>query len=306
MFRKDVDTIRAWYPEKPAECAKIQKDIILRAADMLRPGGMMLYSTCTFAMEENEEVIRFLLEQRPDMELVKVPHREGFSEGLDGMEDCVRLWPHKMGGEGHFLAVLKKRGAGGCGMEPENSQEAGSCGRKSVKSGKNDRRAEARNKGKKGARAGSGEGAGRADLDKQQKAVMSSFLEELSWELALEQLEARNGQIYYVSPLLPRVSGIPFLRNGLYLGELKKDRFEPSQSFAMALRAEDYRAVLSLDYADERLKRYLRGETIEVEDGEAVCESGWQLVCVNGYPLGWGKLVNGLLKNKYLTGWRMK
>ena len=106
--------------------------------------------------------------------------------------------------------------------------------------------------------------------------------------------------------LLPQTSGIPFLRNGLYLGEIKKDRFEPGQSFAMALRREDYPWTISLPWEDERVKRYLRGETIEIMPGEAVRENGWQLICVNGYPLGWGKLVDGVLKNKYHAGWRMK
>ena len=119
-----------------------------------------------------------------------------------------------------------------------------------------------------------------------------------------EQLEIRKDQVYYVSGLLPEVSGIPFLRNGLYLGELKKNRFEPSQSLAMALKKSEYAAVLDLDFSDERVQRYLQGETIEVQAEETVRNSGWQLVCVNGYPLGWGKLVNGLLKNKYHPGWR--
>ena len=285
MFRKDADTIRAWYPQKPEECAKTQRDIILRAADMLRPGGRMLYSTCTFAPVENEEVIRFLLEKRPEMELLEIPCREGFSCGLGDMDKCVRLWPHRMGGEGHFLALLEKKDV----RTKENRTDSGR--------NKKDVRADG-SKPEKGGRAVRG--------DVLQRQALEKFLKDVAWDWRRENLEIRNGQVYYVSGLLPETTGIAFLRNGLYLGEVKKDRFEPSQSFAMALKREDYKAVISLSWEDERVSRYLRGETVEIASGEAIQESGWQLVCVDGYPLGWGKLVNGLLKNKYHAGWRMK
>ena len=268
MFRKDADTIRAWYPQKPEECAKVQREIILRAADMLRPGGMMLYSTCTFAPEENEEMIRYLLQERPQMKLREVPWQEGFAHGLNGMEQCVRLWPHKMGGEGHFLALLEKEGAW-IGV------------------------------GQYGARR-------TAAPDRQQKKVLEEFFQDISWKLPMEYTEVRNGQAYLVPEGLPRVSGVTFLRNGLYLGELKKDRFEPSQSLAMALETGEYSRTLELSAADERVNRYLKGETVEVGEEEALQGKGWHLVCVDGYPLGWGKLVKGLLKNKYHAGWRMK
>lgn len=312
MFRKDADTIKAWYPEKPEECAKIQKEIVIRAADMLRPGGTMLYSTCTFAPVENEEMIRYLLEQRPEMELLAVPFREGFSAGLGDMEKCVRLWPHKMGGEGHFLALLRKREENGILFSnrkdkekvslPEKSREENESfqvdkkynkkNRKYAKTGKSDKTAGAGNKTAQG--------------DGVQRQALEVFLREIAWNWKMENMEIRNGQAYYVSGLLPEISGIAFLRNGLYLGEVKKDRFEPSQSLAMALSKTEYTAVIDLPWEDERLKHYLRGETIEISEDECQQKKGWQLICVNGYPLGWGKLVNGLLKNKYHAGWRMK
>ena len=90
----------------------------------------------------------------------------------------------------------------------------------------------------------------------------------------------------------------------LYLGDVKKNRFEPSQSLAMCLKKEEYRHTISLSVEDERVIRYLKGETIEVDDLVPQKEKGWQLVLVDGYPLGFGKLANGTLKNKYLPGWR--
>ena len=350
MFRKDEGTIRAWYPEKPLECAKIQRDIILRAADMLRPGGRMLYSTCTFAVEENEEVIAWLLRKRPDMELLEIPFREGFAPGLEQgltfagwtvsgeeipsqreqiswhLSRCVRLWPHKTGGEGHFLALLQKKGEQGLreawylsdrstGNDEEDraEREAGDVrtdqskekrGRKRTKADRGGQNGGQKNQkdSLRGGRRGSG-GAGNGK-DSGQRRLLEEFLKDVSCPMTPEQLEIRKDQVYYVFGLLPEVSGIPFLRNGLYLGELKKNRFEPSQSLAMALKKSEYAAVLDLDFSDERVQRYLQGETIEVQAEETVRNSGWQLVCVNGYPLGWGKLVNGLLKNKYHPGWR--
>lgn len=98
--------------------------------------------------------------------------------------------------------------------------------------------------------------------------------------------------------------GDTFLRNGLYMGEMKKDRFEPSQQLAMTLKASQYAGNFCMMPGDERIERYLKGETILVEKGEASREKGWILVCVDEYALGWGKLVNGVLKNKYWSGWR--
>lgn len=83
------------------------------------------------------------------------------------------------------------------------------------------------------------------------------------------------------------------MRSGLFVGEMKKKRFEPSQSLAMALRAKDYKNCLRLSVNDERVVRYLKGETLVLTDEEAAAKDGWQLVCVEDYPLGWGK------KNKH-------
>ena len=312
MFRKDPDTARAWKPQKPIECAKIQKEIVLQAAKMLRPGGMLLYSTCTFSPEENEQMMAFLLKERPDFRIVPLENRyEGFGEGRpdllseewcpaelwdrdefdyltleqrDSLKNCVRIWPHRMGGEGHFLALLKREGAAD---EERVSSIIENTAPKASKKKKNSRSPE------------------------KSKAVpneLEGFLEfarDLRKDLELSRIEVRKGQVYYVPEESARVRGLIFLRNGLYLGELKKDRFEPSQAFAAALKKEEYAHTIDLKQDDERILRYLKGETIEIEPKEASREKGWQLLCVEGCPLGWGKLVNGLLKNKFLTSWRM-
>lgn len=85
---------------------------------------------------------------------------------------------------------------------------------------------------------------------------------------------------------------------------MKKRRFEPSQALAMNLKKEEYENVLDFSVDDERIIKYLKGETLEVEDLVSSKEKGWYLVCVDGYPLGFGKLSGQMLKNKYLPGWR--
>ncbi|MDO5540484.1 MAG: RsmB/NOP family class I SAM-dependent RNA methyltransferase [Eubacteriales bacterium] len=285
MFRKDPAVARAWDAQKPFACAKQQKEIISRAAQMLAPGGKLLYSTCTFSPEENEEVIAYLLEQRDDMELLDIPQYEGFAPGT-GLTKCVRIFPHKMPGEGHFLALLGKK---------SNDLSGGETG--SAADGKQ-KRAALRKKvqtlptAKKQA--------------KTEQDILNSFLKDVSMSAKNFRLEIRKGQAYYVPEAIGERKGLTFLRNGLYLGEVKKDRFEPSQSFAMALKKEEYTAVVDMDYHDERVIKYLKGETIDVDNIIGTREKGWQLVCVNGYPLGWGKVSSGTLKNKYHSGWRMK
>lgn len=321
MFRKDPAVAKVWDGNKPFECAKQQKEIITRAAQMLAPGGDMLYSTCTFSPEENEQVIQFLLDSRDDMEIREIQPYEGFApgrpevayEGWDGectdpvrrkmgtpdLKKCVRIWPHKMAGEGHFLALLHKKAPGEEVAKEQNCEKV---------------------------LASTAEHSAISDIKgigKPETKALTEFFADVSMEMNWKQVEVRKDQVYLVPEALGTRKGLVFLRNGLYLGEIRKDRFEPSQSFAMALKKEEYTAVVDLNYSDVRVEKYLRGETLEVDDivehnlqeAEKMSdtksmkkrlEKGWQLVCVNGYPLGWGKLVNGTLKNKYHAGWRMK
>lgn len=315
MFRKDPAVAKVWDGNKPFECAKQQKEIITRAAQMLAPGGDMLYSTCTFSPEENEQVIQFLLDSRDDMEIREIQPYEGFTpgcpeaaNGTPDLKKCVRIWPHKMAGEGHFLALLHKKAPGETAGAQENDRNGHPNRETMVDEHKN--QVEGTISDIKG-------------IGKPEIKALTEFFADVSMEMNWKQVEVRKGQVYLVPEALGTRKGLVFLRNGLYLGEIRKDRFEPSQSFAMALKKKEYMAVIDLDYSDVRVEKYLRGETLEVDDivernlqkAEEVhnakamkkrLEKGWQLVCVNGYPLGWGKLVNGTLKNKYHAGWRMK
>ena len=277
MFRKDKKMVKAWEEHGPEYFSKLQRNIILQAADMLRPGGCMLYSTCTFDGLENEGTIGYLLNERPDFAIEEIRPYEGFEEGrpeevpareLPDMRKTIRIFPHKMQGEGHFLALLKKGG------ELERTPVA----------------PEKKGKGK---------------LPEE----LGSFLEKINWnaigkEFDAGRIELRGGRAYYMPEGLPQLTGIRFLRTGLLLGELKKNRFEPSQALAMCLDHGAYPDTVSFSAEDGRVLRYLKGETLDAAELLPAKAKGWYLVCVDGYPLGWSKAAGGMLKNKYLPGWR--
>lgn len=104
MFRRHPETRAEWTPASPAGCAQRQSRILDHAARMLRPGGRLAYSTCTFNETENEGVIGAFLKAHPEFALVP------FSlPGLPESGGTLRLWPHRVRGEGHFVALLEKR-----------------------------------------------------------------------------------------------------------------------------------------------------------------------------------------------------
>lgn len=266
MFRKDPAMVKAWGPEKVELYSSIQREIIVDAAKMLKPGGLMIYSTCTFAPEENEQSMEYLLEQCPEMSLVELPMYEGFDQGhpewsKTGREDlkrCRRLWPHRIEGEGHFVALLKK---------DENAETR-----------------RVRPYPYKGAKL---------------PEEITDFMKETNLQLDPKRMEIHEGRVFYMPEGLPDLKGFRIVRAGLFLGNLKKKRFEPSQPLAMAFgEGEGYERV-NLSLEDENLIRFLKCETISVEGPK-----GNVLVCLEGRPLGFGKLANGTLKNKYRPSWR--
>ena len=270
MFRKQAHMIPAWEKQGPEVFANMQREILRQAAELLKPGGTMLYSTCTFSKLENEGSIDGFLAEHPEFTLEEIPRQEGFCSGMPELvgsrfplERCVRLFPHKIDGEGHFLALLKKAGE----KIPGAPEPAGRPGRI--------------------------------------PAELEAFLQDVSMPMELSRIVVKDTRVFLMPEGVGRCPGLRFLRSGLYLGELLKKRFEPSQAFAMALKKEEYASVIDLSAADDRVIRYLKGETLEIEDGESSRPEGWQLVCVDGYPLGWGKLIRGTLRNKYFSGWRM-
>lgn len=272
MFRKDRKMAKAWEEHGPEFFSPIQKGLILQAAELLRPGGLLLYSTCTFDGRENEQVVEHLLKHFPEFTVQPMEGYEGFAKGMpeltesgdESLKDTVRIFPHRMKGEGHYAALLKKGG------------DEGNSGFREILSGK-----------------------------KKIPEELAAFLKELDVPFEDSRMDIRGEKAYYMPEALPDMRGVRFLRTGLLLGELKKRRFEPSQALAMYLKKDECRKTIDFSAKDERVMRYLKGETLEVGGLAGENERGWHLVCVDSYPLGWGKLAGGMLKNKYLPGWRL-
>lgn len=268
MFRKASSMVSAWSDDKNETFAKLQKEILGYAVDMLKPGGKLLYSTCTFSPLENEQSVEYMLSLDERLSLCEFDKWEEFDDGHPewgktnnkDLKKCARLWPHKLNGEGHFVCLVKKEGT--CSSF-ENT------GTYSLK---------------------------RSKLPKE----ATDFFEKCRFDFDISRIENSQDKLYYIPESFPEVKGLRILRCGLYLGEIKKNRFEPSQALAMSLSGSDYENTVSLTCDDIRVVKYLKGETIEAEG-----KNGWVLVLVDGYPLGWGKLSNGVLKNKYLPGWRL-
>lgn len=265
MFRRDPSMIKSWEEHGPQYYAQLQREIVKAAVPMLRPGGMLLYSTCTFSEMENEGTVQEILDLYPEMSLIPVKEYEGFSKG--SLPHCVRVFPHRVQGEGHFAALLQKDGGSGEKREGKDT------------------------------------GVSRMQLPE----PLKEFLKDIpSLGRREKSIEIRENRAYLMPEGLPGIRGLRFLRTGLFLGECKKNRFEPSQALAMHLRMEDYPQTISFSSEDPRVIRYLKGESVELTGEEADGKKGWVLAGTDGFPLGWAKLSGGMLKNKYYPGWRMR
>lgn len=261
MFRKDNKLIKSWESQGPEFFAPIQKGILKAAADMLKEGGYLLYSTCTFSKEEDEDNIFEFLNEHEDFELEHIYEYEGFVRAY-GMEEAIRLFPHHLKGEGHFVALLKKKG-----NLAENVRYTFSDNKKVPDD-------------------------------------IKEFLKEYDVKIDTDRMEISGEKVYILPRQTDNLKGIRVLRSGLLLGELKKNRFEPSQAFAMTMDPERYSTVVNLKADDVNVVKYLKGETIDVEDTAIRGKAKNVLVCVDGYVLGWGRLNGTTIKNKYLPGWR--
>lgn len=287
MFRKQHTIIKNWEQYGTGYYAKLQREILPSAVKMLRPGGYMIYSTCTFSTEEDEGTLKWLLEQYPEMHVcetadIDAPGFEGFCharpelvDGPDEIRGALRLYPHKIKGEGHFVALLHKDGA---------SHDAGENGPAESENAVNSYDEAIRKKYK----AISGEAF--------------DFLEHVGFEIPARTLEVREDRLYMMPDDVPSLKGLRIMRSGLLLGEMKKGRFEPSQALASSLRISEYDNILNLPSDSADVIKYLKCETIDVPEDTA---DGYALVCCDGYALGWGKIASGRFKNKYLPGWRM-
>ncbi len=274
MFRKSESARRDWSPEHVHSCAIRQAGILEQAGRMVKPGGHLVYSTCTFSPDENEGVITRFLAQHPEFDLEAIRNVPGFSParpewvGLppdDRARRAIRIWPHLAEGEGHFIALLFR-------------QDARSEGKLPVQPPRLSRKNSSITK-----------------LDAATQAIFENFCKD---HLNLTFDRSRLGQVepslYYLPEPYTDLSGLPVIHPGWFLGHIQKGRFIPSHFLAMGIERSLAPHTLNLAPDDARLSAYMAGSPIPNAG-----ENAWVLVTVDGYPVGWGKRVQNIVKNYF-------
>jgi NOL1/NOP2/sun family putative RNA methylase len=271
MFRRGSVARREWSEEHVEGCAVRQERLLDDAARMVKSGGTLLYSTCTFAPEENERQVARFLERNPGWELVDIPKTRGRSPGrpewADGpqageLERMARIWPHRADGEGHTLALLRA---------PEEPLAASPERRREV----------------------APEPPTRAAI-----TIWEAFRAEHLPGLAQPGTLVQRGHWLFLAPEgAPDPGSLRLVRPGLPLGEVRGSRFTPAHALALAFPGGAFSRAIEVSEPDA--VRYLRGEPLR-ESGPA----GWLVVTHRGFPLGWGKRSGGVVKNHYPRGLR--
>ncbi len=275
MFRKSEAARQDWSPALVQGCAGRQPLTLAQAACLVRPGGRLVYSTCTFAPEENEGVIARFLDTHSDFGLAPISSRPGFAPGrpdwigraaASGPADlaaAVRLWPHTGPGDGHFIAVLQRRADADVTLSSPKPWRS-------------------------------------APLPRSVEQAYRTFgAQNLTTPPATERLALVGAYLYALPAGLPDLTGLRFLHPGWWLGTIHKDRFAPSHALALRLRPADALRCADLPADSPDLRAYLRGESFR-----SAGEDGWTLIAVDGFAVGWGKRVKGLMKSHYPKGLR--
>jgi 16S rRNA C967 or C1407 C5-methylase (RsmB/RsmF family)/NOL1/NOP2/fmu family ribosome biogenesis protein len=289
LFRRDPAAAAQWRPGQVRGNAERQRGLLADAARLVRPGGVLVYSTCTFAPEENEQQVAGFLAAHPEWELLPIPRHDGFAPGRPdwsggGPPDLartVRLWPHKVRGEGHFIAKLGRPEAPGGPPEAEAAPEAAAARGNPARRTRGPRRGNVADPGAGRLRSSTG--------------WRSFAAEVLAGEVP--GVTVVGERVYSVPDEELARAGVRLVRPGLLLGRERPGRFEPAQALAMAGGPGSARRVREVD--DGEAAAFLLGETLD-----AGGPAGWTLVAWNGWPLGWGRVASGTLKNHYPKGLR--
>lgn len=277
MFRKDEETKEEWSPEQVQICADRQLEILGHAAQMCAPGGEMVYSTCTFSPEENESVIGRFLQEHAGFVLLEPGEefrRRGFSSGRPRwcdprIPDSIREQLDRT--LRIFPHLTEGEGHFLAKLKRQGEDAEGKVLRRSPICIQNDKK---------------------CDVSQWQAFARELELPEM------EGVYRKFGEVLYAVPArMIDLKGIKVERAGLELGTMKKNRFEPSHALALALLPKQCRRVVELSV--EEAAHYIHGETLP-----CTVDNGWTLVAVEGFSIGWGKAVNGTLKNHYPKGIR--
>ena len=266
MFRKEEIAIDEWTPENVKMCAERQTEILDCAVKMLKDGGYIVYSTCTFSLEENEMMVDSFLEKYPEFELVPTTERvtKSTSDGVtfdgckcENIHYTRRCYPHKTKGEGQFVAVLHN-------IAESNTE------RFFVPFGKD-------------------------KLDK----TLTDFLDDTLVSYNKANVQIYNGNPVYFTPDFPVPRGVAFAC-GVTIGEIRKNYIQPHHQFFMAM-GKDFKRTINLTAHSDEIKKYLHGEEFNTD-----CPNGWAVVTVDGCTVGGVKVSNGKAKNHYPKGLRTK
>lgn len=253
MFRKEPEVISHWHEDLPAQNATRQLAILKAASVMLKPGGHLVYSTCTFNQIENEGVIEAFLDEQSDWSLqgFQLP---GLPEAGNGM---LRLWPHKNEGEGHFIALLKK---------PENSPLSK----------------------KKPLPLSWKDGA-----EKELREVNQYLRDWVKEDIFANRMVGET--FVHLPSQCPSLDGLSVLRFGLHLARSVGKTILPDHALALAMTP---RQMINLDVRE--IDKYRLGQTLAVPENMKRFVSP----SLEGWPIGWGKASDGVLKNHYPKGLR--
>jgi NOL1/NOP2/sun family putative RNA methylase len=233
MFRKDEIACKEWSLENVSICAERQIDILENAAKMLMPEGILVYSTCTFSPDENERVIEEFLRRHKEFELIDTLSFEGFEHGrpewtnnnFEDITKTIRLWPHKLQGEGHFIAVLRKKDGDEEKINFKNNRKT---------------------------------------VDKKILKDYFDFAKS-SLNIIPEGDYIMFGENLYIIPeSMGSLEGLKVLRPGWHLGTIKKNRFEPSHALALSLKPHEAKNNISLTASSKEVLSYLKGESINL------------------------------------------
>ena len=251
MFKKEENALGEWSPENVKMCHERQLMILDEAAKCLKAGGIITYSTCTFNKLENEGTVDEFLKAHPEFTL----------------EKTERFWPHKIKGEGHFVARFKMAG------EPvvKDSKPLTLTGSEA----------------------------------KQLKELREFLLNDLKLTKACvdtltdgRRIETFGDNIYLLPAGMDSLKGLKVERPGLWVATVKKNRLEPSHSLALALKPSDVSTSVAI--SDSDADRYIEGNTLTCDPSV----KGWVLLTVRGFSLSFGKASGGVIKNHYPKGLR--
>ena len=288
MFRRDPAAVRSWQAYGPDRCTPLQNRILEAAWQMLRPGGRLVYSTCSFSLAENEGMIAGFSDRHADCRILPITALPGTSNGLPlaaGLDGTIRIWPHRADGEGHFCAMLAKVEGSAMPLPLYRADPGTDEGWMAFSD------------------------FCQATLTAEGQARMRALADRRS-------RRAEHDHLHLMPECPEALAELSKVKTGLFLGQLHRRgrqgiRFEPSMALLLSLNGSDLKHPFAAPENSDLVRRCLRGETLTLPD--AWVQAGWPAgataaILLSGddgsWPLSWARLMQPpLMKNLYPRGW---